>query len=310
MADPSSHTPSAAHIVTALDHLGVDLLKRRGSALTIKLAEGKLVADSETLAAQLSWLPESPTPESVAIALASILNIRVPPLLLSKVKPIAPLFRPMLVRPEELQGPQRSMCRRDAFGPLVLSVAVGVRSNAPRVQTAHLDGWGVEFDDIVRTATENLRLAISPEHVLGVEETPGLIAIMHDEEPVAASCYLLEELIDGVDSDAGVLFGVPTSNSLIAMPITPGGGADGLAALVEMMFSLTEHQTSPLSDQVFWAVDGDYRHIPMVEVEEEGARRIHLDARGTVAELLQVLGEIDEGEDNDNEDDTAGGSAT
>lgn len=293
--------PSTARIVTALDHLGVSVLKRRGDALLLRLNDAKVEFDLKTLSAQLAWLPAEPSPEGVAIGLASAINMRVPPALLRDVSSVAPLFRPMLARPEELQGPRRSMCRRDAFGPLVLSVSVGVRANAPRVQTSHLDEWGVEFDDIVGTAVENLSLAISRESVLGVEATPGLLAVMRDEEPASGACYIFDRLLD-LEGDGGVLFGVPSLNTLIALPVEEGGGADGFAALVEMMISLTDHQVEPLSDQVFWAVDGVFKHIPMVEVEEEGSRRIHLDARGTVAELLDILGEIDSDESEMNDE--------
>jgi len=152
MPGEPNHTSGAARLVHAIDHLGIEVIKRRGNALTARVNNAKLTLDLGTLAAQLTWLPPDAPQESVAIALAATLNLKVPPALTRNLREVAPLLRPVLVRPEELQGPMRSMCRRDAFGPLLLAVAFGAAPNAPRVQPVHLAQRDAEFDDATAVA--------------------------------------------------------------------------------------------------------------------------------------------------------------
>lgn len=227
------------------------------------------------------------------LALSELLAVAPPTEPLADERRLRPLLRPRLLHPRELTGPRRAMCRREVFGGLLHAIAIGPGPNAPLVTTAILDRWGIEFEELAIRAAGNLRRRIKPEHLLKIEGSAGLMALMHDEEQASAAALILDQIIPNRMRRHGIVFAAPTADALLLLPVVEGGGADGLAAMVQSCFSMARDCDEPLSEQVFWLRGGEVRVLPMTAVEDRRSRRIHIEARGVLEELLRVLGVVE-----------------
>lgn len=227
------------------------------------------------------------------LALSELLAVIPPADALTDKQRLRPLLRPRLLHPRELSGPRRAMCRREVFGGLLHAIAIGPGPNAPLVTTAILDRWGVEFEDLAIHAAGNLRRRIKPDNLLEVEGSGGLMVLMHDDEQASAAALILDQIIPHRMRRHGIVFAAPTADALLLLPVVEGSGADGLAATVQSCYSMARDCDDPLSEQVFWHQGGKVHVLPMTAVEDRRSRRIHIEARGVLEELLRILGVVE-----------------
>lgn len=228
-----------------------------------------------------------------AIGLAAAVGVQPPPEMLTDVSRIAHLLRPRLLHPRELQGPRRLMCRREAFGGLIRAIALGPRDDAPLITTAVLDRWRAEFDDIFARAVSNLANRMTNRHILEVQGAPGLLALLHEREQASSGVFILDRLFPPDLLPHGVVFATPGPEVLLAFPVIEGAGPDGLAAIVQASFSMAHEREEPLSERVFWHRDQRTIELPMTAVQDRKSRRIHIEARGPIEDLLRILGAIE-----------------
>lgn len=228
-----------------------------------------------------------------ALALAESLDLSPPADIFSDPKPFTRLLRPRLVHPRELQGPRRAMCRRDAVGELLQAVSIGSSAAAPLVTSSILDTWGAHFEDLCAVAADNLARCVTNKHVLEVQGAPGLLALLHDDEPAASAFFIVDRLFPADLLPHGVVFAVPVPEVFLAFPVIEDAGPDGLASIVQASYSMAHEHESPLSERAFWRRRGDNVELPMTAVQDRKSRRIHIEARGPLEDLLRILGAIE-----------------
>ncbi len=296
MASPDQRGLSAQTrtlLESALGRLGCEVTRWRGSLATVRRRGEKFHVSAETIATMLERPIESSTRDGLVLMLGDLLGIAPDDELLASLDLVRPMLRPRLVNARELEGPNRAMCRREAWGELMVGITVGRGQQRRFVTTRQLDSWGLEFEEVLLIARENMKRVVDTSHLHDVEGAAGLLAVVHDSEPAASAAFILEELLPGIDDAPGLAFSTPSEEALLLLPLEADGGAAGLASLVQATYALAAERTEPLSEQVFWRMDGEIVFLPMTWVEEEGSRRVHLEAEGVVADLLRYLGEIE-----------------
>ncbi|MCA9293826.1 MAG: hypothetical protein KDA20_08430 [Phycisphaerales bacterium] len=286
----------------ALKLLGGELVRAREQALEIRLRDRRLELTASTIGPQLRDLPELPAMPSathVAAALACVLNEPIPEALVQDLDFIRPWLRPQLVKTTELQGPRRAMCRREAFGGLLLAIAAGRGPRCALLTTKLLDAWKLTFDEVLVIAKENLAIELAKAGVHDIEGSAGVLAIAHDIEPACCAYLLFDRLLAEWDAVHGAVFAVPDEETTLVLPVEEGGGSEGVAGLIQAALSWSADTESAsgelLSDQVFWIRrDGDIARLPMTRIEERAGRRVQLEATGPMSDLLTILGEVTE----------------
>lgn len=269
--------------------------------------------------------PDTPPPPLLdAIGLASALGLQPPPELTRDFRLLRVLLVPRLYSTRELAGPRRGMCRREAFseenesgevagarGDLIRALAIGEGVGAPVVTTATLDQWPVDFDEAWAVAMTNLRARLGPDSLEAMTPSPpqppphpphppaqrnptGVMALNDARLPGSSGALSLGTLFPEAPVSLGVVFALPLVRMTLALPVEPGSGVTGLAALVQLTHSLAVDRRDRLSDQVYWWRRGGVVHLPMTTVVEERSRRVHLEAEGSVGELLRILGVVAE----------------
>lgn len=274
----------------AVNRLGIPPLRwrRRDAEFTLRGEPTRLDID-----AIRHLLAEKPDATSLALSLAEALEFTPPVEFYDDPRRFHALLRPRLVHPRELAGPRRTMCRREVFGGLLQAVAIGSGPNAPYVTTALLDRWKADFDDFCAVASHNLSKVITNKHILEVDGAPGLLALLHDDEQASAAVFILDHLFPPDLLPQGVVFAVPAPEVLVVFPVIEGSGPDGLAAIVQASYSLAHEREDPLSEHTFWRREGRVIDLPMTAVHDHRSRRIHIEAKGPLEDLLRILGAIE-----------------
>lgn len=185
------------------------------------------------------------------------------------------------------------MCRRETFGGLLQAIALGPRLDAPLVTTAALDEWHAEFEDVFTDACHNYAKEVTNKNILEVQGAPGLLALLHEKEQAAAAAFIIDKLFPPDLLPHGVVFATPGAEVLLAFPVIENSGPDGLAAIVQASFSMSRERDDPLSERAFWKRSGSIIDLPMTAVEDRKSRRIHIEARGPLEDLLRILGAIE-----------------
>lgn len=268
----------------------------------------------------LDNIPANTPVDGMAIYLGARLGFPLPEDLALDLRAVRSWLRPRVLHTRVLEGPARSMCRRPAFTPvaadapplpppapdLITAVSIGAGRTATFVTTKGLDAWGLGFEDVLSLALDNLRALIGPDDLRGAEEDGGSegtegVHTLSDPtlETGASASLVLDHLLPELDPQTGALFAVPSDASTVVLPVRPGAGAKALASLVQVVYAIAADQDAPLSETIFWhrpaqgAGAPTVIAVPMTSVQENGARRVHLEAQGVVEDLLRVLGEID-----------------
>lgn len=278
---------------SALERLGCEVTRWRGNLATVRRKGEKFHVSTETIATMLDRPLESASRDELVLMLGDLLGLGVDEQLLASVDLVRPMLRPRLVNAGELEGPNRSMCRREVWGGLIAAISIGRGTRRQFVTTRQLDSWGLEFEEVFLIAKENLKRVIDTSHLHDVEGAAGLLAVVHEKEPAASAAFILEELLPGIGEAPGVAFSTPSEDALLLLPLEIGGGAAGLAGLVQATYALAAERDEPLSEQIFWRRRGEVVYVPMTWVEEDGSRRVHLESQGVVEELLRYLGEVE-----------------
>lgn len=269
---------------------------RRGRAEFTHRAEPTNVpVDSIRRVLRQTWTEEGDEP-ALAVGLSPLVGVAPTREVLQDPARLQRLLRPRLLHPREMQGPRRLMCRREAFGGLLRAIALGPRGDAPLVGTEALDLWGADFEDVFAGACENFAAAATNKNILEVQGAPGLLALLHEREQASASPFIMDRLFPADLLPNGVVFAVPRAEVFLALPVIENAGPDGLAAIVQAGFSMAREggAASPaLSERAFWRRRGEIVELPMTAVEDRKSRRVHIEARGVMEDLLRILGAIE-----------------
>ncbi len=190
------------------------------------------------------------------------------------------------------------MCRREAFGDLLMAVALGPGSSASLVTTRILDTWPVTFEQVLEIARDNLRSLIGSDDFDTVEGAAGVVALTARSrrpgfEQPAAAALIIDRLFPRRVAPNGVVFALPSEEVLLALPVKEAAGVEGLAILVQLTMSLVQESDEPLSDQLFWWREGSAVPILFTQVEDKRSKRVHLEAHGANHDLLLILGALD-----------------
>jgi hypothetical protein len=265
--------------------------KRDHAEFTLK--DGRRPVPFVSLRRYLARLPEQRPSIPAAILLCDLLAVAPPAALLTDLTALRDMLRPRLLHPRELAGPRRNMCRREVLGDLLLAVSIGGGRNAALVTTPILDAWKAEFPSLMGAACANLSRIFSTENLHEVTSAPGVLALIHRDEQAAAGAFILNTLFPPEFAVEGVLFSTPREDVLLTLPVSPGAGPGGLAALVQATFTMAHERAEPLSDRVYWWRKDGALYLPMTTVEHGRSRRIHLEAQGPMEHLLRILGAIE-----------------
>lgn len=274
----------------AVGRLGLSMPKvRKGEAEFAGRAEPRVASIEQVTRV----LDASSSPTVASFELAGLLDLSPPVEAFASLAELKDCLRPRLLHPREMTGVRRSMCRRETFDELLHAIAVGGSPRAPLVTTAVLDRWGVDFDTAAQIARDNLAARLGPQNFHEVSDAPGLIALIHDHEQAASGAFVLDHLFPSEFARHGVVFSTPREDVLLALPVTEEGGPDALAAMVRATFAMAHEEGELLSEHIHWWRNGSYIYLPMTAVEEGRSRRIHVEAKGPLEDLLRILGAIE-----------------
>ena len=92
---------------------------------------------------------------------------------------------------------------------------------------------------------------------------------------------------------------MPGEDVLLLLPLEEDAGAEGLVGAVQATFALGSDRAEPLSDAVFWRLENEVRPLPMTRIQDGDSHRVHLEAEGVMRELLERLGAIEPGTDEE-----------
>jgi len=280
-------------IAGALTRLGCSILKWRGDLATVERAGTRFHASIGTILPLLPASIETIRDDQLILHVADALSLPVDACFLTDIRIVRPLLRPRLVNLRELEGPARAMCRRDAWGDLLWAVSVGCGTRRVFVTSHLLDRWELDFEDVMAMANLNLGEVLDSSHLHDVDGAAGVLALVHDREPASAAAGIIESIIPDIADGHGVIMGTPADETLLLYPIEEGSGAAGLAGIVQATFALAVEQAECLSDQLVWRRGKAWDVLPMTWVEENGSRRVHVEAQGIMRDLLQILGEVE-----------------
>lgn len=262
-----------------------------------KRSEAQFTLRNETVALDINSvqaiLSDQCDATGVALSLAQALDFNPSLEFFDNPKRFQTYFRPRVVHPRELAGPKRAMCRRETFGGLLQAIAIGPGPKAPFVTSPMLDRWHAEFNDLSSVACANLASKLTNKDILEVQGAPGLLALLHDVEQASSAAFILDHLFPPDLLPHGVVFAVPAQEALVALPVIQNEGPDGLAAIVQASYSLANERDDPLSEHTFWRRGGEVIDLPMTAVHDERSRRIHIEAKGPLEDLLRILGAIE-----------------
>ncbi len=298
---PAPNTPPRDHLERALQRLGYTIRKWKHNTLTARIDGKRTTLDIPTLLAAVPTdtpyddPADATEPDRLTIALACALNTPIPDDALTDPTNARPILRPRLLQPQQLTGPARTACRREAFHDLLDVVSLGPHPNALLLRTEHLDRWNTNFEDVLTTADSQLQQHITTDNVHTIEDAHHVHAIVHPTEHTAPAFRFLHNLLPPADpsinKDAGVLFSLPARRTLLALPVTPDAGARALASLVQTTFLLTHARTDTETPAVYWKQTHTITTLPLTHVAEDDQARVHLDATNDVQTLLTLLGE-------------------
>lgn len=277
----------------ALSRLGCAIVKWRGDLATVERGGRRFHASISTILALVPERLEAMRDDQLVLHVADALGLPVDGSLLEDFRLVGPLLRPRLVHVRELEGPARGMCRREAWADLLWAVSVGCGTRRVFVTTPLLDRWGLEFDDVVMVAQQNLSSKVDSSNLHDVDGAPGVIALVHDREPASACAGIIDRIVPDLTEGHGVLMATPADEILLLYPVEEGAGASGLAGMVQATFALAGERSEPLSEQLVWRRGDVWEVLPMTWVEESGSRRVHVEAEGVMRDLLRVLGEVE-----------------
>ena len=279
-------------IGSALKRLGCTVLKWRGDLATVTRADQRFHASITMLLSLVPGPLESIGDDQLTLYVANALGLPVEASLLQDIRIVRPLLRPRLVNVRELEGPARNMCRRDAWADLLWAVSIGGGTRRVFVTTAQLDRWGLEFDEVVQLAQQNLAAHLDSSNLHDVDGAQGVLALVHDREPTAAAAAIIDTIVPDMTDGHGVILGAPADEMLLLYPVEEGAGASGLAGMVQATFALAGERAECLSEHLVWRRGDAWDVLPMTWVEEGGSRRVHVEAEGVMRDLLRVLGEV------------------
>lgn len=261
---------------------GVSTVEWQGRSFPVRI---------DTLAHQVPIGLAEADADELAFAISGILGIPLPDRLLFDFDNARPWLRPRVVTRAFLRGPERAMCRRDAFGPLIKGVTIGLGPRAGFVTTRVLDQWPVEFEDVLLIAVENLKRTLDPEMLVEIDSAPGLHALISDLIPGSSASLAPEHVLpEGV---SGCVFAVPTVDSCLILPLDGRVTVDHLAMLIQSTLTMFAESHEPLLEQLFWYRKGVPELIRVLSSDEGDSWRAHIESTPLVRELLRELGEAD-----------------
>ncbi len=292
-SDPATARETERRLDRAFGILGCTTRAWKQGVSTVTRNDQAFPVSIETLSQQLPIEVSSAEPDELAFAISGLLGIPLPDALAFDFDQARPWLRPRIVGRQRLTGPDRAMCRRDAFGPLLKAVTLGLGERAPFVTTRVLDRWPVEFDDVLTIAIDNLRRSVDPDSLLEIDGDSGVHAVVSDLLPGSSACLVIDSLLPRLPP-GGVVFSVPVDDACLLMPVDENATVDSLAVLIQSTLTMMQDRQDAISDQLFWKRGGGVDHIHLTMLEEGSQRRAHIEATAVMRQLLRELGGTDD----------------
>lgn len=278
----------------ALSLLEFPVERWRGDEAEVERHGERMRLDVASLGHTIEAMTDMPGLMDLALTTAETLGLKLSPELMADFPSIRHRLRPRIVPESVFQGPDRAMCRRPSYGGLYKALAVGNGAGATWVTTPVLDVWPLDFDDAMMLALDNIRGIFGPDTIHEVVNTNGVVAIVSDQEPASSASLILKDVLPDQDPSLGVLFAVPGSDIMVALPVERNAGAHGFANLVQVVFTMAAGRGDDmLSDAIFWATPMGIEQLHTTCIEEDGSRRVHVEAQGVTEQLFRVLGALD-----------------
>ncbi|GAB4551660.1 MAG: hypothetical protein Tsb0013_13780 [Phycisphaerales bacterium] len=269
-----------------------------GPVCALKRGDEKFTLDTGLFAGELEKRPSAYRPETLALLLADTLGLPADEgLVLSDIVNALPLLRPRFVRSSVLEGPGRALVRREVGPDLLLGISLGRRTMRNFVTTRILDAWGMTFDEMLDTATEELLRRFTIEDIRPLESDPRVLAVTHPREPAASLALGIDRMVDGLDEWPGALLGKPSEDTLLLVPLDDASTIKDLGAIIESTYRLANEHTQPLSPYPCWLFEGSLHTLGLrMEEAAGGGRRATVETNHPhVAHLLRVLSGEDTG---------------
>lgn len=156
--------------------------------------------------------------------------------------------------------------------PLNAHLAVALIVDAPAgpraLQQLQLDRWGMELEQLLPLALDNLRRAAGADPWKVVAPDTGARALVAAEGQVAARLLVVDDLLGG--PLGGSLVAVPTTDALIVQPLEKVSSLDRLTELITATLHLAGQGAAPplLPNQLLWT-DGQVFEVLELQEEED-----------------------------------------
>jgi hypothetical protein len=271
--------------------------KWNGPVCALRRDDDRFTLDASLFRAELDKSVRAYTPEGLALRLADALGLPAgEELVLDDVVRALPVLRPRIVRREILDGPAKSMCRRDLGADLLVGVALGRRTMRNFVTTRMLDAWKMTFDEVLQSAVDELMRRFTIGDIRLYEVDHRALCVRHEREPAASVALGLERLVEGIDQWPGAFLGTPTEDTLLVIPLDDDSDLRALGAIIETCRKAVEERDDALSTRPLWLHAGRLHPIGLRFSDEDRGRRAVVETSDPVlGYLLRVLSGEDDG---------------
>ncbi|MEQ9617380.1 MAG: hypothetical protein RLN60_05030 [Phycisphaerales bacterium] len=303
---PESSLSRAARdaVADALASLGCEHIKFKSGSIHFEVRGEKIQLAEAMLP---DWVPSVTAPvdvERLIIAMSDVTGLPVPRAIASDLGLVQARLYPRVVTREAFAGPDRAMCRREIGTDLFAAVWIAVGGQGLWLTTAELDKWPIDFEEALVLARENLERVIDTGSLNEISDGHGVYAVLAEGVDLAGAMIDLPSFFadDFKTGGHGALASAPAPGTLLLLPVRAGGGAEGVASIVQISDMLRDDRLpDELPRRLYWArptisaglLGYTLEMLPVIIIHEGGSRRAHVDASDDVQMLLQVLGEID-----------------
>jgi len=301
----SSLSQSARDAVReALERMGCAQIKWKNGAVHFETG-GEKIQLSDTLLPDWIRTIEPPVQtDLVAIALSEVTGLQLPRSIASDLSLVQSKLYPMAVTRDAFSGPDRAMCRREVGTDLYAAIWIGIGGKGLWLTSAELDRWPIDFEEAFSVACANMGTTISTGTVNEISDGHGVLAALAEGVDLCGGLLCLGTFLpdDFTPGSHGVLACSPTPGTILLLPVRPGGGAEGIASIVQISDMLRDDRVaSEAQKRLYWAqpttepgvLGYTLDMLPVITIHEGNSRRAHVDSSEEVQSLLRVLGEID-----------------
>jgi len=294
-------------VAAALGLLGCSAVKWKNGTAHFESAGERIQLGAEVLP---EWVREIAPPielERIAIALSDVTGLNPPRTVATDLSLVRERLYPRAVCRSAFEGPERAMCRREIGPDIYAAIWMAIGRSGLWLTTAELDQWTVDFESAFVIAKENLTRAVVAGSINEISDGQGVTAVLVEGVDLSGAMLDLPAIIPdsfakGGGRGHGALVAAPIIGTLLMLPLEQGGGAEGIASIVQIADMLRdEEDASEIERRLYWArpdrassfLGYTLQMLPVTVIQEDNARRAHVDSTDLVKDLLRILGELD-----------------